>query len=263
MLTRLLVAFAAAASALSGCDKNNDNKTVAKNVTALAPAQPQSKILITAKGTIRQLHAASFRVPRNVHELYPILVTGSGGSQSHLDSLPDMFEANINNGYGTEHGTHPSNLYLRRILDLHDASLAKEVLWSRQSVRNTVRKLFEAKKGAISTQLRNAVTMISFSFDMWTSPNRYVLFGLHAHYLDASYKVQSRLRALRQALRRVWGSHSGDSQATTIYGVLGEYGIRDRIGAGVCDNASSNIDNNKNKKNNDHMTTAVASDYRL
>ncbi|KHO11399.1 pol-like protein [Metarhizium robertsii ARSEF 23] len=71
---------------------------------------------------------------------------------------------------------------------------------------------------------------------MWTSPNRYALLGLHAHYLDASYKVQSRLLALR----RVWGSHSGDNQATTIYGVLGEYGIRDRIGAGVCDNASSN-----------------------
>ncbi|KID81510.1 transposase-like protein [Metarhizium guizhouense ARSEF 977] len=71
---------------------------------------------------------------------------------------------------------------------------------------------------------------------MWTSPNRYALLGLHAHYLDASYKVQSRLLALR----RVWGSHSGDNQATTIYGVFGEYGIRDRIGAGVCDNASSN-----------------------
>ncbi|EFY93960.1 hypothetical protein MAA_10579 [Metarhizium robertsii ARSEF 23] len=52
MLTRLLVAFAAAASAFSGCNKNNDNKTVAKNITALAPAQPQTKILITAKGTM-------------------------------------------------------------------------------------------------------------------------------------------------------------------------------------------------------------------
>ncbi|EXU94577.1 hAT family dimerization domain protein [Metarhizium robertsii] len=132
--------------------------------------------------------------------------------------------------------TAPSNPYLRRILDLHDASLAKEVPWSRQSVRDTMRKLFEVKKGAISIQLEKAVTRISFSFDMWTSPNRYALLGLHAHYLDASYRLQSRLLALR----RVWGSHSGDNQATTIYGVFGEYGIRDRIGAGVCDNASSN-----------------------
>jgi hypothetical protein len=30
-----------------------------------------------------------------------------------------------------------SNPYLRRMLDLHDASLAKEVPWSRQSVRDT------------------------------------------------------------------------------------------------------------------------------
>jgi hypothetical protein len=132
--------------------------------------------------------------------------------------------------------TAPSNPYLRRILDLHDASLAKEVPWSRQSVRDTMRKLYEVKKAAISVQLEKAVTRISFSFDMWTSPNRYALLGLHAHYLDASYKLQSRLLALR----RVWGSHSGDNQATTIFGVFGEYGIRDRIGAGVCDNASSN-----------------------
>ncbi|KAH7111396.1 hypothetical protein EDB81DRAFT_830114, partial [Dactylonectria macrodidyma] len=71
--------------------------------------------------------------------------------------------------------TAPSNPYLRRMLDLHDASLAKEVPWSRQSVRDTMRKLFEPQR-------------ISFSFDMWTSPNRYAFLGLHAHYLDASYQ---------------------------------------------------------------------------
>ncbi|KAM5527288.1 transposase-like protein [Fusarium oxysporum f. sp. phaseoli] len=114
--------------------------------------------------------------------------------------------------------TAPSNPYLRRMLDLHDASLAKEVPWSRQSVRDTMRKLFEVKKGAISCQLEMAVTKISFSFDMWTSPNRYAFLGLHAHYLDASYQVQSRLLALR----RVWGAHSGDNQATTIYDIFGE-----------------------------------------
>ncbi|EXA32070.1 hypothetical protein FOVG_16646 [Fusarium oxysporum f. sp. pisi HDV247] len=132
--------------------------------------------------------------------------------------------------------TAPSNPYLRRMLDLHDALLAKEVPWSRQSVRDTMRKLFEVKKGVISSQLQKAVTRISFSFDLWTSPNRYAFLGLHAHYLDASYQVQSR----PLALRRVWGSHSGDNQAATIYDILGEYGIRDRTGAGVCDNASSN-----------------------
>ncbi|KJZ68405.1 hypothetical protein HIM_12203 [Hirsutella minnesotensis 3608] len=89
--------------------------------------------------------------------------------------------------------TAPSNPYLRRVLELHDTSLAKEVPWSRHSVRETMRKLFEVKKRAISSQLEKAVTRISFSFDMWTSPNRYALLGLHAHYLDASYHLQSRL----------------------------------------------------------------------
>ncbi|KFA81821.1 hypothetical protein S40288_09571 [Stachybotrys chartarum IBT 40288] len=41
-------------------------------------------------------------------------------------------------------------------------------------------------------------------------------------------------------MRRVWGSHSGDNQATTIYDIFGEYGIRDRICAGVSDNVTSN-----------------------
>jgi hypothetical protein len=132
--------------------------------------------------------------------------------------------------------TAPSNPYLRRMLDLHDASLAREVPWGRQAVRDTVRKLFEVKKGAIAGQLDKAITRISFSFDMWTSPNRYAFLGLHAHYLDTSFQVQSRLLALR----RVWGAHSGETQATILHDVFGEYGIRDRIGAGVCDNASSN-----------------------
>ncbi|KAL9572233.1 hypothetical protein ACKAV7_003616 [Fusarium commune] len=109
--------------------------------------------------------------------------------------------------------TAPSNPYLRRMLDLHDASLAKEVPWSRQSSQRLAL--------ALTCGLLQTGTLF---------------LGLHAHYLDASYQVQSRLLALR----RVWGAHSGDNQATTIYDIFGEYGIRDRIGAGVCDNVSSN-----------------------
>ncbi|KID82488.1 hypothetical protein MGU_10202 [Metarhizium guizhouense ARSEF 977] len=45
--------------------------------------------------------------------------------------------------------TAPSNPYLRRILDLYDAVLVKEVPWSRQLVRDIMRKLFEVKKGVI------------------------------------------------------------------------------------------------------------------
>jgi hypothetical protein len=50
--------------------------------------------------------------------------------------------------------TAPSNPYLRRMLDLHDASLAKEVPWSRQAVRDTMRKLFEVKKGVVRASWR-------------------------------------------------------------------------------------------------------------
>lgn len=35
----------------------------------------------------------------------PLTVTGSGGSEGHLDSLPDMFVANVGNGCETTHGT--------------------------------------------------------------------------------------------------------------------------------------------------------------
>jgi hypothetical protein len=87
------------------------------------------------------------------------------------------------------------------MLDLHDVSLAKEVPWSRQAVRDTMRKLFEVKKGVISSQLEKTVTRISFSFDMWTSPNGHAFLGLHVHHLDASFQAQSRLLAFR----RVWG----------------------------------------------------------
>ncbi|EXK24332.1 hypothetical protein FOMG_18933 [Fusarium oxysporum f. sp. melonis 26406] len=96
--------------------------------------------------------------------------------------------------------TAPSNPYLRRMLDLHDALLAKEVPWSRQSVRDTMRKLFEVKKGVISSQLQKAVTRISFSFDLWTSPNRVREFFEH-HYPREEQPETSRTvtgKAVRQ-----------------------------------------------------------------
>ncbi|OAQ60082.1 hypothetical protein VFPBJ_11571 [Purpureocillium lilacinum] len=125
--------------------------------------------------------------------------------------------------------TAPSNNFLQRILELHGPSLATQVPWNRTSVRDMLRKLFAMKKGTIASQLDKAITKINLSFDMWTSPNRYAFLALHAHYLDASYIVQSRLLALR----RVWGAHTGDNQASTICDIFGEYGIKERIGASV------------------------------
>jgi hypothetical protein len=60
---------------------------------------------------------------------------------------------------------------------------------------NTIRKYiivaFEARKKKLKESLAKAKSKMSFSFDLWTSPNHMALLGIVAHYIDEDGKKQS------------------------------------------------------------------------
>jgi hypothetical protein len=60
---------------------------------------------------------------------------------------------------------------------------------------NTIRKYiivaFEARKKKLKESLAKAKSKMSFSFDLWTSPNHMALLGIIAHYIDEDGKKQS------------------------------------------------------------------------
>lgn len=47
---------------------------------------------------------------------------------------------------------------------------------------------FEARKEVLKKELRQSISKIHFSFDLWTSPNHLALMGtgIVAHYIDAA-----------------------------------------------------------------------------
>lgn len=96
--------------------------------------------------------------------------------------------------------------------------------------------MYKSKKDQVKQELSDALTKIHLGFDLWTSPNRYAIMAVTAHFLDRQGKHQSRLLALRRQL----GCHSGENLAETLSQVVQEWKIEDRVGTVISDNVSSN-----------------------
>jgi hypothetical protein len=90
-------------------------------------------------------------------------------------------------------------------------------------------------KDIIRRTLQSAVSSIHLSLDIWTSPNKYLLLGICAHYTTHLLQRQKALLALR----RVAG-HSGDNQFDILLPVIKDYSIVRQLGALIADNASPN-----------------------
>jgi hypothetical protein len=109
-----------------------------------------------------------------------------------------------------------SNQYPQQVFMTLDANLAAQVPWSRSTVRRHLDKIFALKKVHIRQQLREAITKIHLSFDLWTSPNRFAIMAVHAHFIDNKGKQQNVLIALHRQL----GSHNGENLAHTLEKVV-------------------------------------------
>jgi hypothetical protein len=71
--------------------------------------------------------------------------------------------------------------------------------------------------------------------DIWTLPNHWLLLIIVAHFTSFDFKKRKALLALK----RVPG-HSGEDQFSVLRPVLEDYGIAQKIGALIGDNAPSN-----------------------
>lgn len=117
-----------------------------------------------------------------------------------------------------------------------DPQIAGQVPWSRHSMSRQLSDVFTSKKGLIKQELTCALTKIHLGFDLWTSPNRYAIMAITGHFLDGKGSHQTRLLALRHQL----GCHSGENLAITLLTAIQEWGIEDKVGVIVSDNARTN-----------------------
>ncbi|KEY70678.1 hypothetical protein S7711_10324, partial [Stachybotrys chartarum IBT 7711] len=117
-----------------------------------------------------------------------------------------------------------------------DPHLSGQIPWSRQSMSRLLDDVYKSKRDQVKQELLDALTKIHLGFDLWTSPNRYAIMAVTAHFLDRQGHHQSRLLAFRRQL----GCHSGDNLAVTLSQIVREWEIEDRVGTVISDNASSN-----------------------
>lgn len=104
--------------------------------------------------------------------------------------------------------------------------------------KQLVMKEFDKMQAQIKSFVQGIESRISFSTDVWTSPNSLSFMAVHAHFVDAEYKLNS----LMLDFAMIPGSHTGERINTEFTNVVREsYQIDNkRQGPVTMDNASSN-----------------------
>ncbi len=102
---------------------------------------------------------------------------------------------------------------------LNRASEGK-VTTSHSGVSNKVKEAWTRHKDIVRRAVQSALSRIHISIDMWTSPNRYLLLAVCAHFTTYDSKRQKALLALKRV-----GGHAGEDQFAVLLPVLEDYGI--------------------------------------
>lgn len=125
---------------------------------------------------------------------------------------------------------------LASLLILCNPEVEDILITSRRTLVSDIKNCWKGEKTTLMDRLQQARTKIHISLDIWTSPNTYLFLGVVAHYIAADENHQSTsLIALREI-----GGHSGEEQWSVLRTVLEEYGIVERLGCIIGDNASTN-----------------------
>ncbi len=111
------------------------------------------------------------------------------------------------------------------------------LLCSGNTIRSSILDEYRSRKVHLCKKILGVASyVIHISFDLWTAPNNSAYIDVIMHLLDATKK----LRTVVLAVRNIHGDHSGKNQAKAIIPVIDEYGLKERLGHFMTDNASSN-----------------------
>ena len=107
---------------------------------------------------------------------------------------------------------------------------------SHTTIQDRIMKLYNNTKDQVGCQLREAISDIHFTCDLWTSPNHLALLGINAYFTSENLTLQTSTIALRE----LKAAHSGANMAQIFWDVLNEYRITNKAGYWVMDNDSRN-----------------------
>jgi hypothetical protein len=110
------------------------------------------------------------------------------------------------------------------------------------TVKEWALKEFLVGKFKIKEILKQSLSRIHISFDIWTSEySSYVFLGVVAHFVNRATDGKLRTQSVLLALKRLREKHTGLFIAKVLYDVIVEYDITSsQIGVFMADNASEN-----------------------
>ncbi len=125
---------------------------------------------------------------------------------------------------------------LHTLLQLVNPAVKPDILTSHSTLSSLIDDSWLRLKDLLRKRLQSAVSPIHLAADIWTSPNRFLFLGICIQFIDSQ---ELQLKRVLLALQPVL-THQGIDQAAKIYQVLDDYGIMQKLGYFVGDNATSN-----------------------
>jgi hypothetical protein len=101
----------------------------------------------------------------------------------------------------------------------------------RRYLDTTVR---EQQKSVLSTLPKES--RLSIALDCWTSPFNQAFMAITGYFIDQEWNY----REVLLGFEHIHGSHTGSNLSETVFQILQEYGITDRVLSITTDNASNN-----------------------
>jgi len=93
-------------------------------------------------------------------------------------------------------------------------------------------------KEKIKNEFTSLTSKISFTCDLWTSPNHYSIFGITAHWIDEQWGLKEVILSAKE----LDGNHGGDNLAGHFLSVLEDFGnCGEQFYCITTDNASNNF----------------------
>lgn len=138
--------------------------------------------------------------------------------------------------------SHVESVGFRGVLRLLYPAI-DQIPLSRRTIRRRADEACLIEKQKIKTQLRDAVSKIHLSFDMWTSPNRYAVLGIVAHFVRrvvANDKMRYQNHAVLLGMKRMKAGHGAADMAEVIRNTCMDFEIDQRLGCFQSDNPSFN-----------------------
>ena len=125
---------------------------------------------------------------------------------------------------------------LRALLSYANPYANKILPTSHSTIRADIKLEYINKQVLIKQALQQSISKIHFSVDCWTSPNQIGILGIIVHFVIDQLGLQHLLLALQE----IDGGHTGEALEMEIIALFKEYGILDKIGYMMGDNASNN-----------------------